>query len=231
MEIPEEIARKLSDNEAIATSIIEKAEALVSSFPTDSIVLTYEISAPTDVLTPEERARSMVFVFRYDHLPEISNLTVAQYRGRYFINEIDDIRAALNEYRTIFYNKSDAIYFGRISTIYRERLVNRDPRKGLSITAKDAKENDVTVDYVSHLDSRKKAIRAIISESDFDYIFNGVLQHSDGKYSRKLINDYTSGNLNYILLRNLTLARHIKFLFKEHYKVITGLNFPRMGGL
>ena len=231
MEIPEQIATKLSANEAMAISVIKKAESLILEFPVEKISLTYESSAPTDVLTPEERAQSMVFVFRYDHLPEINHLTIGERHGRYFINEIDDIRAAVNEYRTIFFNQRDPIYFGRISNVYRDKLLNRDPRNGLSITARDEAENDVTLGYVSHLDSLKKSIHAVIRESDFDYIFNGVLQHSDGHHARRLIQDYTEGTLNYVLLRNLTYAQHIKHMFKEHYRVITALSFPRMGGL
>jgi hypothetical protein len=207
MIIPENISKKLSDNEKQAIEIINNAEESITDFSTDNISLTYQISAPVPELTPDERACSMVFIFRYDHLPDI------------------------HEYRTIFWNQRDPIYFGKISTIYRAKLVNRDPSKGLSITARNEKGHDVTMDFVGHLDSRNKAIRKIIQQSDFNYIFNGVLQHSDGKFSTQLIKDYTNGNLNYILLKNMTLARHIKLLFREYYKVINVLSFPRMGCL
>lgn len=229
-DIPDEISRKLQDNEDEAELIIEAASKCITDFPIEEVALSYQTSAPTDVLTYEERAQSMVFMFRYDHLPEIDNLVVGEHRGRYFINEIDEIRAALNEYRTIFFNQRDAIYFGRISNVYRAKLINRDPSLGLSITAEKNNKN-VTDEYVAHLDSRNKAIRAIIKESDFDYLFNAVLQHSEPSMSKRLIDDYTSGKMNYILLRNLTLARHIKHLFKGYYRVVSGLSFPWMGGL
>jgi hypothetical protein len=231
MKIPEEISIKLAENEAKAIAIIESGEKLLNNFSTESIDLTYTISAPTDVLTQEERAQSMVFVFRFDHLPEILEFTVAEHRGSYYINEIDAIRAALNEYRTIFYNQNDAIYYRKIGNLYRTKLVNRDPSKGLSITARNKEGTDVTSEYVSYLDSTQKAIKAIIKASDFDYIFNGVLQHSDKAHSRKMIEHYTNGSMNYILLKNLTLARSIKTLLFEYYKVVKAMHFPRMGGL
>jgi hypothetical protein len=230
-EIPDKILNKLRKNENEAHSIIEEANKLIKDIDCSSISLKYKQSAPLDVLTPLERAVSMVFMFRYDHLPEYNDFVVGEHRGKYYINEIDDIRAALNEYRTIFYNKKDSLYYGKISNIYREKLLNRDARKGLSISAIDNKENDITLEYIAYLDSTKKAIRYIIDASDFNYIFNGVLQHSDIKYSNKLINDYTDGNLNYILLKNLTLAKCIKLLFKEYARIIGGLSFPRMGSL
>jgi len=46
-----------------------------------------------------------------------------------------------------------------------------------------------------------------------------------------MIEDYTDGTMNYILLKNLALARGVKSLFQEYYKVVKGLNFPKMGGL
>ena len=229
--IPDPILNKLKENEENAHIIIEQANRLVTTCEFESYTLEYKISAPVDVLTPLERAISMVFMYRYDHLPEPNNFVVGEYRGRHYINEIDDIRAALNEYRTIFFNKTDSLYYGKISNSYRKKLINRDPAKGLSISAINKEKKDVTLEYVSYLDSTKKAIRYIIYASDFDYIFNGVLQHSDVKYSKKLIEDYTSGSLNYILLKNLALAKYVKLLFKEYFRVIGGLNFPRMGGL
>ena len=231
MIIPEDISKKLADKEEQALEIIKNAEESISDFSTDNISLTYQISAPVPELTSDERACSMVFIFRYDHLPDIHELTVGEHHGRYYLNDIDNIRAAINEYRTIFWNKRDPIYYGKISNLYRAKLLNRDPSKGLSITAKNKKGHDVTMAFVEHLDFQKKAIRKIIKYSDFDYIFNGVLQHSDGRFSSRLIKDYTNGNLNYILLKNMTLARHIKTLFQGYYKVINGLSFPRMGCL
>ena len=94
MKIPDEILAKLSENEAQANAIIESGVKLLDDFSSEGVGLTYTISAPTDVLTTKERAQSMVFVFRFDHLPEITKFTVAEHRGSYYINEIDNIRVA-----------------------------------------------------------------------------------------------------------------------------------------
>jgi len=231
MEIPDKISNKLSDNLADANRIIESSQECLLEIPSEKISFTYTTNAPIDILTPEERAQSMVFIFRYEHLPEITEFTVAEYKGRYFLNEIDDIRAALNEYRTIFYNNNDAIYYGRISNLYRAKLMNRDSSKGLSIIVNNEKDENITSEYIDYLDSTKNAIRAIIKASDFDYLFNAVLQHSDSGYARKLIKDYTSGEMNYLLLKNLNLAMSLKTLFSDYKQIINALSFPRMGGL
>jgi len=173
----------------------------------------------------------MVFVFRYDHLPHLTDFTIDGNNGQYYLREIGDIRAGINEYRSIFWNNDDPIYYGKISNIYRTKLVNRDHSKGLSITVLNAENEDVTLDFVKHLDLQKKAIRNIIKASDFDYLFNGALQHSSMQHSKRLIKDYYTGEMNYILLRNMMFACYIKDLFQDYYRVINILSLRRLGGL
>ncbi len=144
---------------------------------------------------------------------------------------IDQVRAALNEYRTIFFNKKDGIHYGSITNLYQRAFNRKHPHSSMKYEALSPDGTDQSVEYLTHLKSRKKAIQHAISKSDFNYIFNGVLQHSDGQYSMRMVKEYTDGSLSYILLKNLLIAQGIKDLLSEHYKVINVMNFPKMGSL
>ena len=147
------------------------------------------------------------------------------------VNEIDQIRAALNEYRTIFYNKKDGIFYGAITNLYQKTFNSKQPNATMRIEALTQAGQDLSAEYLEHLKSRKKAIRYAIERSDFDYIYNGVLQHADGRYAMQMVKEYTDGSLAYLLLKNVLIAQGLKDLLSEHYKVINVLNFPKMGPL
>ena len=234
MEIPPDILQKLRDSEDEAHEILETVWKDVTEFDTTQIDIRISSSSPMPLMTNEEQAQSLVFVVRYEHLPEISSYVAGRHpeTGRYYLNEIDDIRAALNEYRTIFFNHNDGIHFGAITNLYQRRFCPEDPNRApMIIQALTKEKKDLSAEYLNHLKSRKKAIRKAVEMSDFDFIYNGVLQHADGRHAMRMIKAYTDGSLAYLLLKNLTLAQGMKKLLNEHYKVIRILNFPRMGAL
>ena len=101
----------------------------------------------------------------------------------------------------------------------------------MRIEAVTRDDEDLSEEYLEHLISRKKAIRSAIAKSDFDYVFNGVLQHSDDKFAMQMVKEYTDGSLAYLLLKNLLIAQGLKEILSEHYKVINVMNFPKMGAL
>jgi hypothetical protein len=181
----------------------------------------------------ELQAQSLTFIIRYDHLPEFNSFVAGRHpkTGLYYLNEIDLIRAALNEYRTIFFNKKDGIYYGTITNLYQQAFVSEPDGTSMRFKAIDANDVDYSADFLAHLQSRKKAIQQTIKNSDFDFIFNGVLQHSDGMHSMRMVKSYTDGSLAYTLLKNFILARGLKEFLREHYRVINTLNFPAMGPL
>ncbi|MFH1719186.1 MAG: hypothetical protein ABIF19_17660 [Planctomycetota bacterium] len=232
MDIPPQILKKLKKCENEAIAIIEEAKSKVTDFDTSSIGLQVTSTAPLPLMTCEERAQSLAFVVRYEHLPELHNFTAGRHpSGHYYLNEIDQIRAALNEYRTIFYNKKDGICYGTITNLYERAFNPKHPNASMRIEALTPEGQDLSADYLKHLKSRKRAIRYAIERSDFDYIFNGVLQHTDGQYAMQMVKQYTEGSLAYLLLKNFLISQGLKDLLSEHYKVINVLNFPKMGPL
>ena len=233
MEMPSTIREKLERCENEAHTILQDAATLITDFDTSLIGFRVSSSAPRPLMSHVEQAQSLAFIVRYQHLPELHSFTAGRdpKTGLYYLNEIDQVRAALNEYRTIFYNKNDGISYGVITNLYQRAFTLGDPDASMRIEALSSSGDDHSQDYLEHLLSRKKAIRAAISDSDFDYIFNGVLQHSDNKFAMQMVKDYTDGSLAYLLLKNLLIAQGLKDLLTEHFKVINVLNFPRMGAL
>lgn len=180
----------------------------------------------------EELSQSMVFIIRYEHLPTLSNFVAGRHsNGNYYLNQTDDIRKALNEYRAIFFNKNDGISYGSITNLYHKAISNNDLHPRMKIETFDHENNNVSSNYLKHLKSRKKAIQNAINHSDFDFIFNGVLQHSDKKHASRMIKSYTDGSLTYLLLKNLIIAQGLKEFLREHYKLINTLHYPKIGPL
>jgi hypothetical protein len=233
MDIPPQITEKFKKNESEAFSILEEANEIVSDFDASSVQFRVSSTAPLPLLTINEQAQSMAFIVRYDHLPVLNSFVAGRHPDgrRYFLNEIDQVRAALNEYRTIFFNNRDGIHYGAITNLYQRAFNRKSPHPSMKYEAILSEGADVSDDYLNHLKTRKKAIQHAIGRSDFDYIFNGVLQHSDGQYSKRMVKEYTDGSLQYTLLKNLFIAQGLKDLLSEHYKVINVMNFPKMGAL
>ena len=233
MEIPPEILKRLRSCEAEALGILKDAGLLITGFDPARVGFRVTSSSPLPLMPFELQAQSLTFIIRYDHLPELNNFVAGRHprTGLYYLNEIDSIRAALNEYRTIFFNNKDGIYYGRITNLYQQAFVPDPTGARMRFDAINANHVDQSADFLEHLKSRKKAIQHTIAQSDFDFIFNGVLQHSDGTHSMRMVKAYTDGSLAYTLLKNLILAQGMKDFLREHYRVINTLNFPSMGSL
>ena len=119
MKIPAPILTKLKKYEEDANTILLKAAEKITDFDTSSISLRVSSTAPLPMITWKEQAQSLAFIVRYEHLPELHDFVPGRHpSGRYYLNEIDQIRAALNEYRTIFYNQKDGIFYGTITNLY-----------------------------------------------------------------------------------------------------------------
>lgn len=233
MEIPPEILTRLRDCEAEAQAILNDAEGVITDFDTSQVGFRVTARSPLPLMPFELQAQSLTFIIRFNHLPEFDSFVAGRHpkTGLYYLNEIDSIRAALNEYRTIFFNQRDGIYFGRITNLYQRAFVAELAGLSMRFEAIDANEVDHSTAFLEHLKSRKKAIQHTIAHSDFDFIFNGVLQHSDGTHSMRMVEAYTDGSLAYTLLKNFILARGLKEFLREHYRVINTLNFSAMGPL
>lgn len=232
MEIPAPILKNLEACGSEADLILQEARNLITDFDPSTVSLQISSVTCLPLMTFEEQSQSLAFIVRYEHLPELNSFEASAHpNGNHYLKEIDQIRAALNEYRTIFFNQDDGISYGRIANLYQKAFRTDLPKATMRIRALNSSNEDVSPQYLEHLNSRRKAIRHAVEKSDFSFIFNGVLQHSDSRHAFRMVKAYTDGTLAYLLLKNLFIAQELKVFLSEHYRVINALNFPKMGPL
>jgi hypothetical protein len=188
-------------------------------------------SAPSDILTKDDRAQSVCFITKYEHLTEVAGVHIVEKNGDFFLENIAFFRHVLNEYRPIIQNQRDSIHYMNIHKLIREKLLLKDPREGLVLTVIDEEQNDISDSFLRYLNERAKTIRRIITGLDYDYIYNGILQHSDHTYTDRFLEEYNSGEINYVFLKHAFLLNAIKQELLWHYKILNFLTFPKLGPL
>ncbi|WP_028114878.1 hypothetical protein [Ferrimonas kyonanensis] len=231
MEQQSRIEEKLDIVRMDVDRIVALAHAHLKTDISGGISFRYEISAPRDVLTDFERAQSICFVARFDALPTIESVNVNEVNGKFYLNNVSEIRSALNEYRSIVQNKKDSIHYQKIHKFCREKLLNADHSKDLSITVNHESRGDITQEFAKYLDESCKAIRTIINHCEFGYIYNGILQHSDHRFSSRFLEEYSSGEANYTFIKHAFILGHIRELLSWHHRLYSALTFPKLGAM
>ena len=230
-QIPESLQGKFEDLQVEIDDVIKRAEKFRSTKIPGKFSFRYESSAPRGILTDYERAQSVSFVTRYESLPVVENVHIVEYGGLYYLSNIDFIRYALNEYRAIIQNRSDSVFYQNIHRFCRQKIINRDKSKDIVITVKHKTKVDITPIFAAYLDEQCKAIRVIVDSCDYSYIYNGILQHSDHKFTRRFLKEYSSGSINYTFVKHAQLLGCIKEYLYWHYKLLNVLTFPKLGPL
>lgn len=191
----------------------------------------YRSITATDIVSKDERAQSVCFISRYDNLPFLEFLNIEQKGNDYYLENISYIRHILNEYRSIVSNEQDSVYFQKVHNFCHQKMANQNPDLGLSITVSDVDRSDVTELFRKILGERNKSIRRVLELSEFDYIYNGILQHSDHKFTDRFWKEYHSGRLNYVFLKHAKLLGYIKECLYWHYVILNQITFPKLGPL
>jgi len=229
--IPAIIKEKIESIENEVVKVIQTAEKIQLTKISAPFNITYENAAPRDILTDDERAQSICFITRYESLPIADQIEIGELEGKYYLTNIDYIKHTLNEYRSIIQNKSDSIYYQKIHSFCRQKMVERDMSQDLVITIINNEEGDITDKFTKFLDERCKSIRTIIDNLEFGFIYNGILQHSDHRYTKRYLNEYVSGDLNYVFLKHAKVLETIKEWLNWHYRIMNTITFPKMGPL
>ncbi len=229
--IPEPLQGKFEKLQAGIGQIVESAEKIRKTKISGQISFKYEASIPRDILTEPERAQSICFITRYESLPVVEHVSIAEYEGKYYLNNMDFIRHVLNEYRALIQNQKDSVYYKKIHRLCREKLVNRDKTVDLVITINHKTNGDITTEFTAYLDEQCKSINAILNGCDYGYIYNGILQHSDHKFTKRFLEEYTNGAINYTFIKHAQLLGYIKKRLYWHYKLLNAITFPKLGPL
>lgn len=209
--------------------IADKADAILVTKLSGELSFKYESSAPLPEMTQFERAQSICFVTRYKHLPTLKRFEIVEDNGKHYLGNIEFVRHILNEYRSLVSNKKDSVYFAKIHSFCHRKLVNKDSSKEMSVSVSHKTDGDVTDILLKMIGERNKAIKYILKECEYDYIYNGILQHSDHKYTRRLIEEYHTGRLNHLFIKHAFLLGQIKELLWWHYYMLNVLTFPKLG--
>lgn len=211
--------------------IIERAHENLRTHLEDRISFKYTHAAPVDVLTPLERSQTLLFLDKVVGLPDLSTIDLKQDGPKTIVSNLSDFKGALHDFRPIIMNTSDRIHFTRIHSLCSKALNNREPKTGLSISVTFEKGGDATGLFCRCLIEHKKACSKTVELADFDYIYNGILQHADERYGKRYSDDHYSGELTYILIRNALLLQPIANLLTWHARLISPFNPPNLGSL
>lgn len=229
--LPEQIKKKLSDIEVEIRTISKEADKIQNTTLLGKLMFEYKHGAPLDILTPFERAQSVCFITRYEHLPVLNNIDILESRGKFFVKNTPFIRHILNEYRPIIMNVKDSVYYNKIHKFCHEKLTNKDSKKGLCISVKHEDDGDVTDIFNRILAEKNSAIKYILKKCEFDYIYNGILQHSDHNYTTRFWEEYHTGKINYVFIKHAMLLGYVKDCLYWHYTILNQLTFPKLGPL
>jgi hypothetical protein len=227
--LPEPARSRLLQTYEETQQISDKADAILVTELSGELSFKYEMSAPLPEMTPFERAQSICFVTRYEHLPTLNRLEIIEHNGKHYLRNIGFVRHILNEYRSLILNQKDSVYFEKIHSFCYSKLANKEPSKGMSVSVSHETNGDVTDILLKMIGERNKAIKYILKECEYDYIYNGILQHSDHNYTKRLIEEYHTGRLNHLFIKHAFLLGNIKELLWWHHRILNYLTFPNPG--
>lgn len=132
-------------------------------------------------------------------------------------------KLVLNEMRPVLFNKSDSIHYEKIMNIIKQ-MINGNHKTKTIINAVDSDGNYINKEYIQVLRTLERYIEATISKSDFDYVCNRLLQHSDLKYQERFLQDHRDGAIPYILIKNAIIASCIANLLYSYLQPLLMFN-------
>ena len=227
--LPEPARSRLLQTYEETQQIADKADAILITKLSGKLSFKYESSAPLPERTQFERAQSICFVTRYEHLPTLKRLEIVEHNGKHYLGNIGFVRHILNEYRSLVLNQDDSVYFAKIHSFCHVKLANKEPSKGMSVSVSHETDGDVTDILLKMIGERNKAIKYILKNCEYDYIYNGILQHSDHNYTKRFIKEYHTGRLNHLFIKHAFLLGQIKELLWWHYYMFNNLTYPKPG--
>lgn len=199
--------------------------------PKDKIALEFSGISSNDVLTDDERAQSISFIILFENLPSTYPVKFQVKAGKCHISNMNILRAALNEFRPLLQNQKDLIYYQKVHNVWCKMLRRKDSHDGTCIRAIDIKKNDVTQKYIAYLTAHRKAISLALDKLEFGFLYNGILQHSDPAHSKRFLDEYTSGKLDYVLLKHYYTLPYFRECLLPYYQLMKNLTSPERGHL
>lgn len=115
----------------------------------------------------------------------------------------------LNAMRGLVYSENDDVYYKKVIDEYQKALSGEIP--DWVIEALDPTSGKIiSKDVIHSYHQTKKMIAEILKDKDFDYAYNGILQHSDKRFRSRYIKDVEEGSAMYITFKCAILANQIR---------------------
>lgn len=196
---------------------------------------THQIPLP--FLTPTQVAQAINFVTRYEFLPKtINEVSIVYEEGAYHIKrgQLAFYKHVLNDFRPLIHNVNDSVHHARIHRLCR-RIVS-DSHQGTTVRVRDGdsdESKDITETYLKWLNEHKDAITLALGpyRDSFRYLYNGILQHSNETYTDQFLEDYKSGELNYVLIKHAYVLNSVRKMMTTYYQLLSQFAFPTLGPL
>lgn len=197
-----------------------------------SVAFQFETCAPMPFPPDDIKTKFLTFLLRYKSLMSVETTAIIKdEKGKYRFQDIDTMKAAINELRTIYFNSNDPIHYTKINHEFQRMLKATDIYSEIVLRAFNESNKDISIEFANHLNSCMKALGKVIKNSDLDYLYNGVLQHADKKHFSRFTKEYLSGELNYTIFRNFQIAMNLPQFLNLHTILIRQLMDAEMGGL
>jgi hypothetical protein len=164
--------------------------------------IRYQSDKPQPFLTLEDKTFHTItsFILKFEELNIENELSYDNVNNSF---EVKQLRGFLNEIRPIVFNQNDDVYYeNAIDALL--ILLKREGTFGLEISYISDNQN-INDDIKTILRNKKKKIKYILSKSDLDFLYNGVLQHSDRKYKKRLIEEQENNALQLTIIKSYLL--------------------------
>lgn len=222
------IKAKFENIQKELTQVVDEARKLIKVQIDSRLRMSIRNAANNqDIITGDDRSRYTHFAAKYQELPEIITIDLIEKSGSYSVRNLDFAKHVLNEFRPIVWNKKDPIYYARLYESFDTKIILKDPTVGTVLSIMSNDNEDITESFNKYLENHRDAIAFILKnrKQDLDYLYNGVLQHSDKRFGARLGKDFYSGDLNYLLIKNALALGPVKKLLLPFYNV-TKILFP-----
>ncbi len=231
---PRRILEKLKTTALETDALIKVAVKDHTKYLNESFRFQIRNSAPQDILTDSERAAFHAFLAKIRSIPDFPSPSIVEKGDEYFLGNEGLAKHIITEFRPIIYNQNDPIYFGRIQGIIFQMLNRKSPVQGTKITVEGVSGSDITELFKKEFAACRAVIDKAITLMDLDYLFNGVLQHADQRFSERYSEDLRTGNLQYLYLKHATILTYLKHYLKP-FEMCSSLfwldGYPRSGSL
>jgi hypothetical protein len=210
IDIPGSLLKRFDQLNRELEDVLTGAEAIVKNPFSERVSFHVINSAPQDFVTDSERSALHSFILKCKSVPDFDHPQLLWTGKDFQLGNIDLAKHVITDWRPIIFNQTDAIYFTRIHNLIAHMMSQTDHSKGTKITVYAEKEKDVTSELLTFLGQCRDSVQYVIGKSDLDYLYNGVLQHSDVRFHERYTKEVHSGELNYVFLKNAKFMNWVK---------------------